>query len=177
MISPVPIWHHKKLLEHYYYFLKILFIYFLERGEGKKKERERTISVWLPLKCPQLGTWPGTQACALTRNRASNALVCGPVLNPLSYTSQGLLGQYWLYSVCCNLHPHDSFYNWQLVVFNSHSLFSPIFPPTLPPRSGSHQFVLSMGLFLFCLFIMYFLDSMCKLNRMVFVFLCLIYIT
>ena len=29
-------------------FLKILFIYFLERGEGKEKEQERNINVWLP---------------------------------------------------------------------------------------------------------------------------------
>ena len=29
------------------------FIYlFLERGEGREKERERNINVWLPLSCP-----------------------------------------------------------------------------------------------------------------------------
>ena len=33
-------------------FLNILFIYFLERGEGKEKERERNINVWLPLMYP-----------------------------------------------------------------------------------------------------------------------------
>ena len=44
------------------------FIYlFLERGEGKEKERERNTD-WLPLARPQLGTWPTTQACALTGN-------------------------------------------------------------------------------------------------------------
>ena len=48
-------------------FLKILFIYFL-RGEGREKKRERNISVWLPVKQPPLGTWPETQACALTRD-------------------------------------------------------------------------------------------------------------
>ena len=37
-----------------------------------------------------LGTWPATQACALTGNQTSNPLVQRPVLNPLSYTSQGL---------------------------------------------------------------------------------------
>ena len=42
------------------------FIYlFLERGEGKEKERERSINVWLPLACPLLGTWPAAQARAL----------------------------------------------------------------------------------------------------------------
>ena len=53
---------------------KILFIYFLERGKGKE-ERERNISVWLPLMCPQLGTWPATQACALTGNQTGDPLV------------------------------------------------------------------------------------------------------
>ena len=38
------------------------FIYF-QRGEGREKERERNINVWLPLTCPLLGTWPATQAC------------------------------------------------------------------------------------------------------------------
>ena len=36
-------------------YLKILFIYFLEREEGREKERERNINVWLPLTCPVLG--------------------------------------------------------------------------------------------------------------------------
>ena len=44
------------------------FILFLERGEGREKERERNINVWLPLIYPQLGTWPVSQACALTGN-------------------------------------------------------------------------------------------------------------
>ena len=43
------------------------FIYlFLEKG--RKKERERNISVWLPLVYPHLGTWPTIQGCALTGN-------------------------------------------------------------------------------------------------------------
>ena len=37
--------------------------------------------------CP-LGTWPATQACALTRNQTGDPLVLRMVLNPLSYTSQ-----------------------------------------------------------------------------------------
>ena len=41
---------------------------FPDRGEGKEKERERNISVWLPLAHPPLWTWPTTQACALTGN-------------------------------------------------------------------------------------------------------------
>ena len=66
------------------------FIYlFLERVDGKKKERERNIYVWLLLTCPPLGTWPTTQACALTGNWTSNPLVHRPALNPLSHTRQG----------------------------------------------------------------------------------------
>ena len=49
------------------------FIYsFPERGEGREKERERNINVWLPLICPLLGTWPTTLACALTGNRTED---------------------------------------------------------------------------------------------------------
>ena len=53
-----------------------------------EKERERKFHVWLPLAHPLLGTWPVTQASALTGNRTSDPLVCRPVFNPLSHTSQ-----------------------------------------------------------------------------------------
>ena len=46
-----------------FFFFKVLFIYF-QRGEG----RERNSNVWLPLMRLLLGTWPATQACALTGN-------------------------------------------------------------------------------------------------------------
>ena len=70
-------------------FLKILKIYlFLERGEGKDKQGEKNINVWLPLVHPLLGTWPATQACALNGILTGDALVCRPMLNPLSYTGQ-----------------------------------------------------------------------------------------
>ena len=66
------------------------FIYlFLERGERREKERERTVNVWLLLAHPQLGTKPATQACALPGKSTCNPLVHRPELNPLSYTSQG----------------------------------------------------------------------------------------
>ena len=35
-----------------------------------------------------LGTWPKTQASALTGNETNDPLVCRPVLNPLSHTNQ-----------------------------------------------------------------------------------------
>ena len=66
-------------------FLKRDFIYLLLERE-KEEERERNINVWLPLTCPLLGTWPTTQACALTGNWTSDPLVHRPVLNPLSHT-------------------------------------------------------------------------------------------
>ena len=50
--------------------------------------------LWLPLECPPLGTWPATQACALTGNQTGDTLVHRLVLNLLSHTSQG----YFLYS-------------------------------------------------------------------------------
>ena len=68
-------------------FKKILFI--LDRGEGREKERERNINVWLPFTHPLLGTWSTTQACALTGNQTSDPVLCSLVLNPLSHTSQG----------------------------------------------------------------------------------------
>ena len=59
------------------------------RERGREKERERNINAWLPLKCPLLGTWPATQACALTGNQISNPLVHRPALNPLSDVRTG----------------------------------------------------------------------------------------
>ena len=66
------------------------FIYlFLERGEGREKERERNINVWLSLMGPPLGTWSATQARALNGNQTGDLLLRRPALNPLSHTSQG----------------------------------------------------------------------------------------
>ena len=76
------------------FFLRFIFL-FLERGQRKEKERERStceINIHLlSFTHPQLGTWPTTQACALTGNRTSDLSICRPVLNPLSHTSQGFL--------------------------------------------------------------------------------------
>ena len=73
-------------------FLEIFkyFIYlFSERGEVREVEREIKIIVWLPLTCPQLGTWPAAQEYALTGNPTRDPLVHRLALNPLSHTSQG----------------------------------------------------------------------------------------
>ena len=46
----------------------VFFKFIFREREGREKERERNISVWLTFKWPPLGTWPATQACALTGN-------------------------------------------------------------------------------------------------------------
>ena len=65
------------------FFLRF-YLFILERGEGRGKERERDIGVWLHLMIPLLGTWPATQAYVLTGNGTGDPLVHGPALNPLS---------------------------------------------------------------------------------------------
>ncbi|KAF6073461.1 hypothetical protein HJG60_009585 [Phyllostomus discolor] len=71
------------------FFLKKI-IYFWREGKGGRK-RERNIHVWLPLTSrPLWGTWPTTQACALTGNRTRDPVVCRPALSPLNHSSQGL---------------------------------------------------------------------------------------
>ena len=65
------------------YLCKILFIYLLKRWEGREKEKERNINVWLPLIAPSWG--PGLQP----RLNSGNALVHRLVLSPLSHSSQG----------------------------------------------------------------------------------------
>ena len=75
--------------------LKLFILFFkdficlvLQKGEGREKERERNINV-LPLVHLLLGTWPATQACALTENQTGDPLVRRLALSPLSHTSQG----------------------------------------------------------------------------------------
>ena len=43
---------------------------------------------WLPLVSPQPGTFPSTQAWALTGNQTSDLFICGTTLSPMSHTSQ-----------------------------------------------------------------------------------------
>ena len=69
-------------------FLKRFYLFIFREGKGGRK-RERNISVWLPLTRPLLGTWPATQACALTGNRTGDPLVCRLAFSPLIHTSQG----------------------------------------------------------------------------------------
>ena len=77
-------------------FQKDIIYLFLERGKGGRKRERRNISVWLPLACPLLGTWPTTQACALTGNWTDDPFVHRLVVSsPLSHTSQG-----WFFLRC-----------------------------------------------------------------------------
>ena len=52
-------------LIHSFFFLLLIFL-FVYLWRGREKEKDRNITVWLPLVHPLLGTWPKTQACALT---------------------------------------------------------------------------------------------------------------
>ena len=77
------------------FFFKTLFIF---REGGREGERGRETSMCGCLPCA-LYWGPGLQtpACALTGNRTSGPLVCRPLLNPLSYTSQGHTQFYFIY--------------------------------------------------------------------------------
>ena len=65
-------------------FFNLRFYLFIFRGEGREKYQ-----CVVPSHAPPLGTWPATQAWALTRNQTSDPLVRRLALNPLSHTSQG----------------------------------------------------------------------------------------
>ena len=85
-----------KTLQIYFSVLNYFIYLFLERGEGREKDRERNINVCLPLTHPLLGTWPATQVCALTGNRAGDLLVHRPALDPLSHTSWVRIHVKWM---------------------------------------------------------------------------------
>ena len=70
------------------------FLIFREQGREGEREGEKHQCVVAP-HVPHLGTWPATQACALTGNWTSDPLALRPVLNPLSHTSQGLVESLW----------------------------------------------------------------------------------
>ena len=67
-------------------------IYFLERTEGRERERvKKTLMCETNVGClsrTPLGTRPTTQACALTGSRTGDPLVLRPALSPLSHTCQ-----------------------------------------------------------------------------------------
>ena len=66
-----------------YLFLKDFIYLFLKRGEESKRNINGCFSH------PQLGTRHAAQACALTGNWTSDALLCRPAPKPLNHNSQG----------------------------------------------------------------------------------------
>ena len=58
---------------------------------------------WLPLTYPQAGTWPASQACALTGNQTIDLFVCRPAFNPLSHTSMAVSCILYLVSSSINV--------------------------------------------------------------------------
>ena len=54
-------------------------------GETEGEKHQNVDASHIPL----LGTWPATQARALSGNQTRDPLVRRPALNPLSHTSQG----------------------------------------------------------------------------------------
>ena len=62
---PPPLFFKKRYWFSFSCFIERLHLFIFREGNGKEKERERNISVWLPLTHLLLGTWPATQACAL----------------------------------------------------------------------------------------------------------------
>ena len=67
-------------------FFKDLFIYFLERGEGREKEREKHQCV-VTTCAPPAGDLAHNPECAPTGNQTSDLLVRRLALNPLNHTS------------------------------------------------------------------------------------------
>ena len=77
-------------LMNWSYYLKILFIYFRQRGRKGEREGEKYQCVVASC-APPTGdlTWPTTQACALPGNQTSDPFDLKLVLNPLSHSNQG----------------------------------------------------------------------------------------
>ena len=79
-----------------------------EMRETLMCEREKCID-----RLRHMGTWPATQACALTGNRTCNISVHRPVLSSLSYTNQGSFmfrGFYTMYYKCYHFIINFSFF-------------------------------------------------------------------
>ena len=98
------------------------FYLFIFRERGREEDRGRNINVWLPLTCPLLGTWPATQACALTGNWISDSFVSRLALNPLSTPARAL----------------RIFFNTSFFYYYCSSTLVSIFilPHTFPPHSS-----------------------------------------
>ena len=115
-LEQFQVYVHSVFIQRFLSFLFKGFIYlFLKRGEEREKESERNINVRLSLLHPLPGTWPATQAYALTGNPTSDPLVCKPALSPLYHTNQGenlifndcFMSYQWMYYCLLNPYPTD----------------------------------------------------------------------
>ena len=91
-VFPLPLHHPSWSVSSYFQkcvaFLKKDFIYsFLERGEGKAKERERNINAWLP-SVPPTGDLAHNPSMCHDWELNWRPFGSQPMLKPLSYTSQ-----------------------------------------------------------------------------------------
>ena len=66
-----------------------VFFFFLREGKGRKKRGGETSMYGCLSRAPLLGTWPTTQARALTRNRTDDSSFHRLALSTLSHISQG----------------------------------------------------------------------------------------
>ena len=80
------------------FFSKILFIYFIERDEGREKVGEKYQCVVTSHVAPTGEHWLTTQACALTANATIDSLIHRLALNPLCHSSQAKICRF-LHSV------------------------------------------------------------------------------
>ena len=88
----------------------------------------------LPLACPRPGTWPITQACALTGNHTNNLLVHRQAFNPLSHISQGFLGLKKIYLMnLLGWHWLIKLYRFQVYSSIIHNVCSPSQVKFTPP--------------------------------------------
>ena len=114
------------------YFLKDFIYLFLERVEGREKERERNINVWLPLVHPQRGwedlarnpgmcpdwesnRWPfGSQASAQSTELHQPGLYfCFNIFFEHSTVLQGKISTFWLasdQSTCLDVENFNTFW-------------------------------------------------------------------
>ena len=105
--------------------------------------------------CPLLGTWPATQACALSGNGTSDPLVHRLALNPVSHTSQGISQSFWMWQPhSTRAHSIASTAPHRLVQWKRHCscVHTPVCSPWLPGHIDVVQtvlFIITMaGLFL-----------------------------
>ena len=81
---------YKMVMSNFEIFKKDFIYLLLEKGERREKEKERNSNaqeISLPLTHPQLGTWPATQACALTGNQTRDLSVHRPALKSTEATA------------------------------------------------------------------------------------------